>query len=272
MNIKKKKGGEGGANWMDTYGDMVTLLLCFFVLLYSMSTIDEKKWQMIVMSFNPNVTSVPSQSIPQGPDGSNSSGGGPGDAPTEDQMEEILKEMYLALDEYIKESNMESSVAVTNGDGYVFLTFRDAVFFGPNSSVLLDEGKDVLREVAPMFLNAQEYIQEIRVMGHTAREIPTQPNSPAFDRTLSANRAAGVGTFLQEQGIDGAKVITVGYGEWRPIDNNTSSEGRAHNRRVEIMVTGLELEEKLQSGLQQYETVVDDARTEIQKEWGLDPQ
>ena len=52
MNIKKKKGGEGGANWMDTYGDMVTLLLCFFVLLYSMSTIDEKKWQMIVMSFN----------------------------------------------------------------------------------------------------------------------------------------------------------------------------------------------------------------------------
>ena len=106
---------------MDTYGDMVTLLLCFFVLLYSMSNIDEKKWQMIVMSFNPNVTSVPSQSIPQGPDGSNSSGGGPGDAPTEDQMEEILKEMYLALDEYIKESNMESSVAVTNGDGYVFL-------------------------------------------------------------------------------------------------------------------------------------------------------
>ena len=195
---------------MDTYGDMVTLLLCFFVLLYSMSTIDEKKWQMIVMSFNPNVTSVPAQSIPQGPVGSNSSGGGPGDAPTEDQMEEILEEMYLALDEYIKESNMESSVAVTNGDGYVFLTFRDAVFFGPNSSVLLDEGKDVLREVAPMFLNAQEYIQEIRVMGHTAREIPTQPNSPAFDRTLSANRAAGVGTFLQEQGIDGAKVITVG--------------------------------------------------------------
>jgi chemotaxis protein MotB len=75
MNIKKKKGGEGGANWMDTYGDMVTLLLCFFVLLYSMSTIDEKKWQMIVMSFNPNVTSVPAQSIPQGPVGSNSSGG-----------------------------------------------------------------------------------------------------------------------------------------------------------------------------------------------------
>ena len=50
--MAKKKGGGGGANWMDTYGDMVTLLLCFFVLLYSMSTIDQEKWMLIVQSFN----------------------------------------------------------------------------------------------------------------------------------------------------------------------------------------------------------------------------
>ena len=53
MALKKKSGGGGGgANWMDTYGDMVTLLLCFFVLLYSMSSIDSAKWAAIVMSFN----------------------------------------------------------------------------------------------------------------------------------------------------------------------------------------------------------------------------
>ena len=51
--MKKKKSGGGGANWMDTYGDMVTLLLCFFVLLYSMSTISEENWKALVMSFNP---------------------------------------------------------------------------------------------------------------------------------------------------------------------------------------------------------------------------
>ena len=51
---KKSSGGGGGANWMDTYGDMVTLLLCFFVLLYSMSTIDTQKWEWIVQQFNKN--------------------------------------------------------------------------------------------------------------------------------------------------------------------------------------------------------------------------
>ena len=54
--MKRKKGGGGGANWMDTYGDMVTLLLCFFVLLYSMSTISEENWKALVMSFNPLAT------------------------------------------------------------------------------------------------------------------------------------------------------------------------------------------------------------------------
>lgn len=50
---KREKNSGGGANWMDTYGDMVTLLLCFFVLLYSMSSVDENKWMALVKSFNP---------------------------------------------------------------------------------------------------------------------------------------------------------------------------------------------------------------------------
>ena len=61
MKKRKKGGGGGGANWMDTYGDMVTLLLCFFVLLYSISTLDQSKWIMIVKSFNPDAVDVRSE-------------------------------------------------------------------------------------------------------------------------------------------------------------------------------------------------------------------
>ena len=55
---KRNKSTGGGANWMDTYGDLVTLLLCFFVLLYSISTVDQAKWVQIVRSFNPNAVEV----------------------------------------------------------------------------------------------------------------------------------------------------------------------------------------------------------------------
>ena len=55
---KRQPAAEGGANWMDTYGDMVTLLLCFFVLLYSISSVDQQKWEIIVKSFNPGADSV----------------------------------------------------------------------------------------------------------------------------------------------------------------------------------------------------------------------
>ena len=67
MKMKKSDGGGGGANWMDTYGDMVTLLLCFFVLLYSMSTVDENKWKALVQSFNPDA--VETMTDPKGNDG-----------------------------------------------------------------------------------------------------------------------------------------------------------------------------------------------------------
>ena len=53
---KRKSGGEDCGSWMDTYGDMVTLLLCFFVLLYSMSTLDNEKFKIFVRSINPNVS------------------------------------------------------------------------------------------------------------------------------------------------------------------------------------------------------------------------
>ena len=67
-SIKKKGGGGGGgANWMDTYGDMVTLLLCFFVLLYSISTIDQDKWMVFIQSFNRDA--VEELDIPEGPVG-----------------------------------------------------------------------------------------------------------------------------------------------------------------------------------------------------------
>ena len=146
-SIKKKSGGGGGANWMDTYGDMVTLLLCFFVLLYSISTVDQNKWILLVQSFNKDaLVNVDDQ--PLGPKGEDSDQGGD-DMPTTlpEEIDQVMEELYDFLALF---ANSSDSVNIsTTGDGRIFISFQDAVFFDGDKSVLRPEGKAALDEIIP---------------------------------------------------------------------------------------------------------------------------
>ena len=182
MAIKKKSGGGGGgANWMDTYGDMVTLLLCFFVLLYSMSTISEDKWKAIVQSFNPNSIEAPTM-IDGGNEGpladpvDEGSGLDKGNQPeiTPEDVEAALEALFEALQSMSQDSGAAEAIEVTRGDGYVFVSFADAVFFDGDSAVLRPDGQAILDMVIEALNPAVPYIDELRVMGHTA---PTTPRA-----------------------------------------------------------------------------------------------
>lgn len=135
---RKKKSGSGGANWMDTYGDMVTLLLCFFVMLFSMSKMDESKWIALVQALNPSAV-VNGTSMEEPPEGS---------VVTQDQVDRDMEQLYQAMAEYFQQENMMEKVSIGKGNGYVFISFNDTVFFRPNEYTLLDEGKEVLDQVA----------------------------------------------------------------------------------------------------------------------------
>ncbi len=263
MAIKKKGGGGGGgANWMDTYGDMVTLLLCFFVLLYSMSTISDAKWKAIVQSFNPSaVQEAAAISGSEGPiDGDDNLGTdnmmlGPEQLDPKD-VEAALQALFDALKEYSEQNDMEEVIEVTKGDGYVFVSFADAVFFNGDSAVLRDDGKAILDVVIDAINPAAPYIDELRVMGHTAQADPNRPNRTEGDRRLSSERATNVVIYIQDRCLlDPARLLSVGYGQWRPVDLNDTSEHRAHNRRVELLITGQDIENQLGDSLEQYQSV-----------------
>jgi chemotaxis protein MotB len=241
MKKKNKKPEELGS-WMDTYGDMVTLLLCFFVLLYSISTVDQNKWKLIVESFNPS--SAESNQIVVDANVSDEgelSGNPPVDMGDVDDFDEL----YLTLKKIIEDRNMQDSVEVTRGDGFTFISFRDKVFFDGDSSVLLKEGKDVLKEFADAMHQANNSIKEVQVLGHTSQGDPNRPNNIRNDRMLSAQRSAEVIIYLQSRNaVSPEKLVGMSFGQFRPIAPFNTEEGRAKNRRVEILITKNDTVEK----------------------------
>lgn len=255
----KKKGGEGGANWMDTYGDMVTLLLCFFVLLYSMSTISEENWKALVMSFNPEaVQAITATPGGDGPDAAADEQGGymsEGSDISQEDIDDQIEALYQALKTYVSQQGAESSISVTKGDGFVYICFNQSVFFEPDKADLKADSFEVLSVVSGMLDDAVEAIDEIRIMGHTAQADTSRPNYVEEDRTLSSQRATNVLIYIQQNTtIDPARLISEGYGQWRPIASNDTPEGREQNRRVEMVISGRNLEEELAEGVQRYDT------------------
>lgn len=262
---RSNKSGSGGANWMDTYGDMVTLMLCFFVMLYSMSTMDQQKWEQLVEALNPSsVEDIQNvvQNLPANP-----SQGDPSDTAsavigqlTQEDVEQDLEELYQAILQYVQQSGIGSKVTVGKGNGYVFISFDDTVFFNGESYQLLDAGKETLDQVGESIREVSASVDEIRVLGHTAQANPSSPNDPTYDRFLASNRATVVTVYLQEKGIVApSRIVSVGYGQWRPVAQNDTTEGRAENRRVELIVTGLDLEDGNGDDITKYYTMRDDA-------------
>lgn len=260
--MKKKKSSGGGANWQDTYGDMVTLLLCFFVLLYSMSTISEENWKALVMSFNPNADQT-IREVQGGEDGPFADlppdDPGPGLMPNPDeemQLETDMETLFQSLVNYVKSMNMEGSIAVSQGQGKVFVTFNQSVFFDGDDWELREESKPILENVGKMLSQVEKSVSEVRVMGHTAQANPDRPNTVNVDRNLSARRAATALAYIQQNcTVDPARMISEGYGQWRPVALNDTEEHRAQNRRVEMVISAKTLEDgQIKDSFQEYYT------------------
>ena len=138
----------------------------------------------------------------------------------------------------------------------MFISFDDTIFFDGDSYVLKDGGKAILDQIAVPLAEASESINEIRVLGHTAQASPDRPNYVDVDRFLSSDRATVVTIYLQEKNIiDPSRLVSVGYGQWRPVSDNDDAEGRAKNRRVELLVTGLDVSSEIGDDIAQYYTM-----------------
>ncbi|MGN0665186.1 MAG: flagellar motor protein MotB [Huintestinicola sp.] len=230
---RRKKAAVEGANWMDTYGDLVTLLLCFFVLLYAMSTMDESKWQYIAQAFAGGKGEIINVVVTEEPNPENDPTAVYVDESEQDNSQEIdFDDFYMYLNEAVKTAGLEDSVSVEMADTGVYMKFRDSVFFAGDSDVLLEEGQFILDVICDGIRAVDKHVLAIKVNGHTAKS----SGSGANEWELSSGRADAVINFmLGLDCCDPAKFSSAGYGKYRPISDNDSEEGKRQNRRVEIV-------------------------------------
>lgn len=231
---KRSSGGGDSGDWLNTYADMVTLLLCFFVLLYSISNVDQGKWKNLILSLNPKATAE--ELLNEAKSNGTEVDGVLEEMPGADADE--FTDMYYALLSAAATMGLSDQVSISQGDGYTFISFKDKVFFDGDSPVLKAEGKAVLDEFIKAIEPAAGTIKELEVLGHTSQGNPDIPNEVITDRVLSAERSAQIVAYIQEKNvIDPAKLVSLAYGQFRPIDTFETKEGRAHNRRAEILIT-----------------------------------
>ncbi len=228
---RKAPESGGGGTWLNTYADMVTLLLCFFVLMISMSTINEEKFNAFLESFQ-NIDKEVLEDIIQ----ATQQGGG--DAGNNQQLDEApMDSLYEKLQEYVEQSQMQDSVSIAKIEDVIYIRFDSAIFFKPNEYALRDDAYEVLEFIGDGLKEYEKEIKLINICGHTAK--PTVEQDPERTWRLAGERAAVVANYFElNKKIDNMKLTVMGYGDNFPVASNDTEEGMRKNRRVELVIIG----------------------------------
>ncbi|MCS7234202.1 MAG: flagellar motor protein MotB [Synergistetes bacterium] len=229
---RKKEEGAKAPGWLTTYGDMVTLLLTFFVFLFSFSTIDVMQFQKMIFSFKGALgvltggkTFDVERIIGMGFTGM--------DAGMLRQQTPYLKEVMKQVERLVERENLGGELKLRFTREGLVITLTESILFDPGSATLKPNAVPVLLELSKILSNISN---DLRVEGHTDNTPIKTPIYPS-NWELSAARAASVGRFIIDRGgIDPRRVSIAGYGQYKPIVPNDTPEHKALNRRVDIVI------------------------------------
>lgn len=227
MSRRKRRSGPlapDSGSWLTTYSDLVTLLMCFFVLLFAFSTVDASKFRQVAVSLQTALRGVLDGGVSLGPV----------DVLDEYELEEhLMEEAFLEVDAYIEEAGLKGAVVAIYEERGLVVRFLDTVLFARAKADLRTDASDILDKVAQVL---EKVPNQVAVEGHTD-SLPIQTwefPSNWWLATARANRV--VEYFITKHNIIPGRLSAVGYGEYRPLVPNDSETNRAQNRRVEILI------------------------------------
>lgn len=252
---KKHEEHENHERWLVSYADFITLLFAFFVVMYAISSVNEGKYRVLSDTLNA-VFSDPVRSKNPIQIGEISRGQGeespaPGDPleptfqielpdvpnpppPTSAEDVKTINDLSQQFSSTLSELIESEDVTITQGEDWLELEIKSRVLFESGEARLARAAVPIIGEIADILQSAANPIQ---VEGFTDNNPINTPRFPS-NWELSAARAASVVHLLDRYGIQPDRMSAIGYGEYKPIADNDTEEGRQKNRRVVLVVLG----------------------------------
>ncbi len=227
MKLKHEEEHAGNhERWLLTYADLITLLMIFFILMYTISNLDKQKLAQVSASLQEALLGEKSgKIIGESP--------GPLMVPGQGQEAEAMARAREALNKFIKDSKLEAKVSVHEEERGLVISIKEPLLFASGSAVISNEYTEVLAKLGSAL---KGFPNAVKVEGHTDN-VPISTSQFPSNWELSTARATNVVQFLiREVSIHPKRLSAAGYGEFRNIYPNDTAAHRGQNRRVDIVL------------------------------------
>ena len=236
MGKKAKEPEKPSTAWQGTYGDMITLMLCFFVMLYNPSEVDVTQLATITQSLQMQETESTSGGMSLSAGRLSDLGNNINSLPSLEKGKSLGLAKKKAVSLFAPDVKTNKITITSDERGLVITLLSDNFFEEGSADLNINETRETLLRLAEFFRSSEVSDRRFRIEGHTDNTpVATDSKFPS-NWELSATRAVNVLHYLADYGVDENKFSVAGYSDTRPKFSNDTAEGRAYNRRVDIII------------------------------------
>ena len=236
MGKKAKQPEKPSTAWLGTYGDMITLMLCFFVMLYNPSEVDVTQMATITQSLQMQETETTSGGLSLSAGQLSDLGNNINSLPSLEKGKSLGMAKKKAVSLFAPDVK-SNKITITSDERGLIITLLSDNFFEEGSAELnINDTRETLLRLADFFRSDELKDRRFRIEGHTDSTPVAENSIFPSNWELSATRAINVLHYLADYGVRENDFSVAGYSDTRPKFSNDTAEGRAYNRRVDIII------------------------------------
>ena len=236
MGKKAKEPEKPSTAWQGTYGDMITLMLCFFVMLYNPSEVDVTQLATITQSLQMQETESTSGGMSLSAGRLSDLGNNINSLPSLEKGKSLGLAKKKAVSLFAPDVKSNKITITSDERGLVITLLSDNFFEEGSADLNINETRETLLRLSKFFRSSEVSDRRFRIEGHTDNTPVAAESKFPSNWELSATRAVNVLHYLADYGVDENKFSVAGYSDTRPKFSNDTAEGRAYNRRVDIII------------------------------------